>query len=93
MTPARLRGVLRAFRLAIIAALAGFSLLAAAILVAGARYGDCGPSTLQASLETCRLGARLLLGAYAVLSVALVLGATSLSLLWRDRRRHRRPGG
>lgn len=89
MTPARLRGVVRTFRLALFAGVAGFALLAAAIVAAGARYDECGPSTLQALVAACRLGARLLLAAYAVLSVALVLGAGSLSLLWRDRRRRR----
>ncbi|HZX81399.1 MAG TPA: hypothetical protein VFE72_10655 [Lysobacter sp.] len=85
----RLRPVIATFRLAALAGLAGLVLLAAAITLASARYDGCGPSALDAVEPACRRGLQLLMAAYGVLSVALVFGATSLTLLWRDRRRRR----
>ena len=89
----RLRPVLATFRLAVVAGGLGLLLLAAAVIVAAARFGACGPSALDAVEPGCRHGLQLLIAAYVVLSVALVLGATSLTLLWRDRRRRRRDTG
>ena len=86
----RLRPVLLTFRLAVVAGGLGLLLLAAAVIVAAARFDGCGPSALDAIEPACRHGLQLLVAAYAVLSAALVLGATSLTLLWRDRRRRRR---
>lgn len=79
----------RVFRAAVLAGAVGLALLAAAVAVAGSRFDACGASRLDAVDAACRLGAQLLLGAYAALALALVLGAVSLSLLWRVRRRHR----
>lgn len=78
------------FRIALATGAAGLALLAAAVVVAGMRFDACGASRPDAADAACRLGAQLLLGAYAILAVALVLGAASLTLLWRVRRRHRR---
>ena len=86
----RLRPVLLTFRLAVVAGGLGLLLLAAAVTVAAARFGSCGPSALDAVEPACRHGLQLLVAAYVVLSAALVLGATSLTLLWSDRRRRRR---
>lgn len=80
----------RFFLAAVLAGAVGLALLAAAVGIAGTRFDACGASRLDAADAACRLGAQLLLGAYGALAVALVLGATSLSLLWRVRRRHRR---
>ena len=68
----------------------GLAVLATAIVVASVRFRRCGPSSLDAADAACRLGAQLLAGAYGLLSVSLVLGAASLSLLWHLRRRRRR---
>jgi hypothetical protein len=68
---------------------AGLVVLAVAVLVASLRFARCGPSYLEAAESACRLGAQLLTGAYVLLSVSLVLGAASLTLLWRMRRRQR----
>lgn len=86
---------LTVFRAAVATALVGGALLLAAIATASMRFAECGPRRLDAATSQCRLGLQLLLGAYAVLGLALVLGAISLSLLWRARRRWRRtrPGG
>jgi hypothetical protein len=85
-----LAGTLRIFQAALATGAAGLALLGAAVVVAGTRFDACGASRLDATEAACRFGAQLLLGAYAMLAVALVLGAVSLSLLWRVRRRHRR---
>ena len=87
-----LQPTLLLFRLAGIAALAGGALLVAAVAIASARFAACGPSRLDALDAQCRLGLQLLMGAYGVLGIALVLGAASLTLLWRARRRRRRGG-
>lgn len=84
-----MRTILTAFRIAAVFGLSGLALLAAAIAVAWMRYDGCGPSALDAAEAACRTGTQLLMVAYAVLSVALVAGATSLTLLWRLRRRRR----
>jgi len=88
MRPAvhRLRHVVATLRAAVLFGLAGIAMLAAAISTASLRYAHCGPSDLAAVAPACRTGVRLLFGAYALLGVALVLGAASLALLWRDRR-------
>lgn len=80
----------RVFQAALATGAVGLALLAAAVGVAGTRFDACGASRLDAVEAACRFGAQLLLGAYAMLGVALVLGAASLSLLWRVRRGHRR---
>lgn len=80
---------LRAFRAALAAAVFGAVLLLGAIGIASLRYQACGPSRLDAVEVQCRLGLQLLMGAYGVLAIALVLGAVSLTLLWRTRRRLR----
>ncbi|HEY4582620.1 MAG TPA: hypothetical protein VIG88_07135 [Lysobacter sp.] len=77
------------FRAAVVAGALGLLLLAAAVGVAAARFDACGPSALDAADAACRHGLQLLVAAYVVLSAALVLGAASLTLLWRERRRHR----
>ncbi len=82
--------MLAVFRAAVATALAGGVLLLVAIATATTRFAACGPSRLDAVAPQCRLGLQLLLGAYGVLGLALVLGAISLSLLWRARRRCRR---
>jgi hypothetical protein len=87
MKPGPLRGLLHAFRAMLGFGVAGLATLAAAIAVAWSRYRACGPSSADAVDAACRLGAHLLVGAYALLSVSLVLGALSLTLLWRARRR------
>lgn len=84
--PERLRRVVSVFRAALACGLLGLVLLAMAIATAWLRLAECGPSRLDALEAACRLGAQMLVGAYAVLGVALVLGALSLSLLWRFRR-------
>ena len=91
MVDSALRRVLGLFRLAALAGLVGLLLLGIAIATASLRFGACGPSAMDAVDSACRTGARLLMAAYAVLSLALVLGATSLTLLWRRRRDRRRP--
>ncbi len=78
------------FRMAVAAAIVGAALLLAAVATASMRFGACGPSRLGAADPYCRLGLQLLMAAYGVLAVALVLGAVSLTLLWRTRRRLRR---
>lgn len=78
------------FRMALAAALVGGALLVAAIGIASARFAACGPSRLDAVEAACRLGLQLLMAAYGVLGMALVLGAASLTLLWRARRTRRR---
>lgn len=93
MIPARLHRVVQALRAAAVAGIAGFALLATAVAVASLRYGVCGPSTLHAADAGCATGARLLVAACIVLSIALVLGAASLTLLWRERRGRRAPRG
>lgn len=85
-----LRPTLVLFRLAVATALLGGVLLAAAIAIASARFAACGPSRLDAIEAQCRLGLQVLVVAYGVLGVALLLGAASLSLLWRVRRRRGR---
>ena len=69
---------------------AGLVTLGVAIAIASLRYAHCGPSRIDATDAACRLGAQVLLGAYVLLSVSLVLGAASLTLLWRLRRSRRR---
>lgn len=70
----------------------GLLVLIGAIAIASIGYGQCGPSALDAMQPGCRAGARLLMIAFAMLSVALVFGATSLTLLWRERRHRRQMG-
>jgi hypothetical protein len=65
-------------------------LAALAIAMASTRYARCGPSSLDAAEAACRIGAQVLVAAYVLLSVALVLGAACLTLLWRLRRERRR---
>lgn len=81
---------LAVFRAAVVAALVGGALLLAAIAIASMRFAACGPSRLDAAAQQCRIGLQLLLAAYGVLGLALVLGAISLTLLWRARRQWRR---
>lgn len=90
----RLRSIVATFWVAAAFGAVGLLVLTAAIATASLGYGRCGPSTLDAIDAGCRVGARLLLVAYGLLSIALVLGAASLTLLWRERRqrRRRRPG-
>ena len=88
----RLRRVVVTFWIAAGFGAVGLLVLVAAISTASLQYGHCGPSALDAAIAGCRVGARLLLVAYALLSIALVLGATSLTLLWRERRQRRRHG-
>lgn len=92
MSHRTLRTLLRLFRAALAAGAAGFGALVAAIVVASLRYRRCGPSSLDALDGACRLGAQLVSGAYVLLSIALVLGAACLTLLWRIRRERRRRG-
>ncbi|TZF90327.1 hypothetical protein [Cognatilysobacter lacus] len=68
---------------------AGLLTLGIAVAVAASRYRRCGASSLDAVDSACRLGAQFLSGAYVLLSLALVLGAASLTLLWRARRKLR----
>lgn len=84
-----LGGTLAVFRAAVAGAVVGAALLLAAIATASMRFPRCGPSRLDAADADCRVGLQLLMGAYGVLGIALVLGAISLSLLWRTRRRLR----
>jgi hypothetical protein len=70
--------------------MAGLAALAIAIAMASTRYARCGPSSLDAAEAACRIGAQVLVAAYVMLSVALVLGAACLTLLWRLRRERRR---
>lgn len=86
----RLRRIVLLFWVAGAFGAVGLLMLAAAVVIAWYRFADCGPSALHAANATCTVGARLLLVAYGVLSVALVLGAASLTLLWKERREHRR---
>ena len=81
--------MLRVFRSAVAAGIVGLALLAAAVATASLRYDRCGASTLAAAEPACRTGARLLFGAYGLLSIALVLGAVALTLLWQARRARR----
>jgi hypothetical protein len=85
-----LHSVLRLFRAALAVGVAGLAMLGVAIAVASLRYARCGPSSLEAVDAGCRLGALTLAGAYVLLSIALVLGAACLTLLWRVRRQLRR---
>lgn len=71
----------------------GLLLLGAAIATASIGYSRCGPSAVDALDLGCRVGVRLLMAAFGLLSVALVLGATSLTLLWRERAHRRRLQG
>ena len=87
--PQPLRATLRWFRGAVVAGSLGGALLVGAVALAGARYAECGPSRFDAAMAQCRVGMYVLATAYALLVVALVLGAVSLSLLWRVRRRLR----
>lgn len=91
MTPRRhpLQATLRWFRAAVGAGALGLAMLLGAVAVASSRFPACGPSRLDAARAHCRAGMHLLLGAYGLLGLALVLGAVSLSLLWRVRRRIR----
>ena len=89
MTGQALRRVLRTFRFAALFGAVGLVVLGIAIVTAALRYDDCGPSAMDAATTACRAGAYLLMAAYGLLSVALVLGAISLSLLWRLRRERR----
>ena len=84
---------LAVFRAAVAAAVVGGVLLSAAIATASMRFARCGPSRLDAADVDCRVGLQLLMAAYGVLGIALVLGAISLSLLWRTRRRLRAARG
>ncbi len=68
------------------AGLGGLATLAIAIVLASLRFERCGPSRLDATQAACRLGAQVLAGAYVLLAIALVLGAATLTLLWRLRR-------
>lgn len=86
----RLRRVVVTFWVAVAFGAVGLLVLVAAIATASLQFGHCGPSALDAVATGCRVGARLLLVAYAMLSIALVLGAASLTLLWRERRERRR---
>ncbi|MGY3265370.1 MULTISPECIES: hypothetical protein [unclassified Lysobacter] len=67
----------------------GLLVLIAAITAASIGFGQCGPSAVDAMEPGCRAGARLLMIAFGMLSIALVFGAVSLTMLWRERR-HRR---
>lgn len=87
--PHPLQPTLRWFRVAVGTGLIGLVLLLGAMGVAFTRYASCGPSRFDAPELACRVGVHLLMAAYAVLGVALVLGAISLTLLWRVRRRIR----
>ena len=86
----RLRRVVLVFWVAAAFGTIGLLVLAAAVATASLGFAKCGPSTLDALDAGCRGGARLLLVAYGVLSVALVLGAVSLTLLWKERHDRRR---
>ncbi|TCZ83925.1 hypothetical protein [Lysobacter sp. N42] len=77
---------LRWFRAAVVSGLLGLAMLLGAVAVASARFATCGPSRIAAARAHCRLGMQLLAGAHGLLALALVLGAISLSLLWRARR-------
>lgn len=90
--PDQLKHVLAVFRAALAVGALGLAMLAVAIAVAWLRYGSCGPSDLGAAEAACRIGMQLLLAAYVLLGFALLLGATSLTLLWRLRREARRHG-
>ena len=57
-----------------------------AVATASLRFGDCGPSALDAVDPYCRVGIRLLHVAYAMGSAALVLGVAALWLVWAIRR-------
>jgi hypothetical protein len=85
-----LHRLLRLFWTTLAVGVMGLAGLAVAIAVASLRYTRCGPSSLDAADAACRVGAQLLTGAYLLLSLALVLGATSLTLLWRLRRQRGR---
>ena len=90
MSHRALHRLLRLFRAMLAVGVAGLVALAVAIAVASMRYGRCGPSSLDAVDAACRLGAQVLAGAYVLLSLAMVLGASCLTLLWRLRRQRRR---
>ncbi|WP_133500306.1 hypothetical protein [Cognatilysobacter terrigena] len=68
----------------------GLLVLTASIATASIGFSHCGPSALDAMDAGCRAGVRLLMVAFAMLSIALVLGAVSLTLLWRERAHRRR---
>jgi hypothetical protein len=68
--------LLSAFGLAV----AGCVMLVSAVATASLRFGECGSSHLGASDPYCRVGARLLLMSYGVLSLALVLATIALWL-------------
>lgn len=94
MQPAHpLHATLRWFRAAVAAGAVGVALLLGAVVTATARFAECGPSRFDAAQSQCRSGVHLLMAAYGALAVALVLGAVSLSLLWRVRRRIRQARG
>jgi H+/Cl- antiporter ClcA len=86
-----LHRLLRLFWTTLAVGVAGLAALVVAIGMASVRYAHCGPSTLDAAQAACRTATQVLAAAYLLLSVALVLGAACLTLLWRLRReRHRR---
>ena len=90
MSGRSLRTLLRLTGSTLAVGVIGLATLVIAIAIASLRFHRCGPSSLDAVDATCRLGAQVLAGAYALLSVSLVLGAASLTLLWRLRRSRRR---
>ncbi len=82
-----LASTLRLLRLAVALGLVGLCTLAAAIATASMRFGVCGPSSLDSADAYCRAGMQWLVVAYALLALALVLGAACLTRIWRLRRR------
>ena len=71
------------------AAAAGYVYLSA-VTTASLRFGDCGPSALDAADPYCRVGMRLLHVSYGLGSAALILGVSALWLLSAIRRRRKR---
>ncbi|AXK71379.1 hypothetical protein DWG18_03110 [Lysobacter sp. TY2-98] len=68
----------------------GLIVLGVSIATASIGFDRCGPSALDALDIACRAGVRMLMVAFAMLSIALVLGAIALTMLWRERAHRRR---
>ncbi len=86
-TNEKIQGKIRALVVvAIVVGLAAAYMLLSAITTASVRYAHCGPSSLSAQDQYCRIASELLIGGYLALAISVVLIASAIWLRLRIRR-------